>query len=36
MVQACVRILANARDGRDPMAGVEPVRFSVVTRENLP
>ena len=36
VVHACVRILSNARDGRDPMAGVEPVRFSIVMRENLP
>ena len=36
MVHAAVAILANARDGRDPMAGVEPVRFSIVMRENLP
>jgi hypothetical protein len=36
MVQACARILSNARDGRDPMAGVAPLRFSIVTRESLP
>jgi LacI family transcriptional regulator len=36
MVHAAVSMLANARDGRDPSAGVEPVRFSVVMRENLP
>lgn len=36
MVQAAVRLFANARDGRDPMDGVEPVRFSIVMRENLP
>ncbi len=36
VVHAAVRILANARDGCDPMAGVEAVRFSIVMRENLP
>lgn len=36
VVHAAVRILANVRDGCDPMAGVEAVRFSIVMRENLP
>lgn len=36
MVHATVRILLNSRDARDPMAGVEALRFSIVTRENLP
>lgn len=35
-VIACARIFANLRDGRDTHAGVEPVRISVVMRENLP
>jgi LacI family transcriptional regulator len=30
------RIFANLRDGRDVMSGVEPLRISVVMRENLP
>jgi LacI family transcriptional regulator len=36
MVLNCARIFANLRDGRDAMTGVEPVRISVVMRENLP
>jgi LacI family transcriptional regulator len=36
MVLNCARIFANLRDGRDVMSGVEPVRISVVMRENLP
>ena len=36
MVHAAVRLFANARDGRDPMDGIEPVRFAIVMRENLP
>jgi LacI family transcriptional regulator len=35
-VISCARIFANLRDGRDAHAGVEPVRISVVMRENLP
>jgi LacI family transcriptional regulator len=31
-----VRIFTNLRDGRGATAGVEPVRISVVLRENLP
>ena len=31
-----VRIFTNLRDGRSANAGVEPVRISVVLRENLP
>lgn len=36
MMLDCVRILTNLRDGRGAQAGVEPVRFSLVLRENLP
>jgi LacI family transcriptional regulator len=36
MILDCVRILTNLRDGRAAQAGVEPVRFSLVLRENLP
>jgi len=32
----CVRIFANLRDGRSPMAGVDPMPISIVLRENLP
>ena len=35
-VMNCVRIFANLRDGRDVMTGVEPVRISIVLRDNLP
>ena len=31
-----VRIFANARDGREPSAGVEPMQISIVLSENLP
>jgi hypothetical protein len=31
-----VRIFSNLRDGRSPLLGLEPVRISVVLRENLP
>jgi LacI family transcriptional regulator len=31
-----VRIFANARDGREPNAGVEPMQISIVLSENLP
>jgi len=36
MLLNCVRIFANLRDGRSATAGVEPVRISIVLRENLP
>jgi LacI family transcriptional regulator len=36
MVMNAARIFANLRDGRDVMSGVEPLRISVVMRENLP
>ncbi len=36
MVLNCVRIFTNLRDGRSAAAGVEPVRISIVLRENLP
>jgi LacI family transcriptional regulator len=36
MVANCARIFANLRDRRDAQSGVEPVRISVVMRENLP
>lgn len=36
VVGNAVRIFANLRDGRDPMAGVETLRLSIVLRENLP
>jgi LacI family transcriptional regulator len=36
MVSNCVRIFTNLRDGRPPMTGVEPIRISVIFRENLP
>jgi LacI family transcriptional regulator len=32
----CVRIVANLRDGREPMSGVEATRSQVIFRENLP
>lgn len=31
-----VRIFANLREGRDAMAGVEPMQISIVLNENLP
>jgi LacI family transcriptional regulator len=31
-----VRIFTNLRDGRNTKAGIEPVRISIVLRENLP
>jgi LacI family transcriptional regulator len=31
-----VRIFVNLRDGRDVMGGVDPLRMSIVLRENLP
>ena len=36
MVMNCARIFANLRDGNEVMSGVEPVRISIVMRENLP
>ena len=36
MVLNCVRIFTNLRDGRSATSGVEPVRISIVLRENLP
>jgi LacI family transcriptional regulator len=36
MLQNCVRIFTNLRDGRSATSGVEPVRISIVLRENLP
>ncbi|MGE0313995.1 MAG: LacI family DNA-binding transcriptional regulator [Lautropia sp.] len=36
MLLSCVRIFCNLRDGRGATAGVEPIRISVVLRENLP
>jgi LacI family transcriptional regulator, galactose operon repressor len=36
MVTNSARIFANLRDGTDAMSGVEPVRISVILRENLP
>ena len=36
MMLNSVRIFTNLRDGRGATAGVEPVRISIVLRENLP
>ena len=36
VITNCVRIFANLRDKRPVLAGVEPVRMSIVLRENLP
>ena len=36
MVLNCVRIFTNLRERKDALAGVEPVRISIVLRENLP
>lgn len=36
MVQNCVRIFTNLREGRSATSGVEPLRISIVLRENLP
>jgi LacI family transcriptional regulator len=36
MLSSCVRIFTNLRDGRNATSGVEPVRISIVLRENLP
>ncbi|HSV18357.1 MAG TPA: LacI family DNA-binding transcriptional regulator [Casimicrobiaceae bacterium] len=35
-VMNCVHIFVNLRDRRDVLAGVEPVRISIVLRDNLP
>jgi LacI family transcriptional regulator len=35
MTLNCVRIFANLRDGRDAMAGIEPIQISLFVRENL-
>jgi LacI family transcriptional regulator len=31
-----IRIFANLREGRGPLAGIEPVRIGVILKENLP
>jgi LacI family transcriptional regulator len=36
MVSNCVRIFTNLRDRRPALAGVEPIRISIIFRENLP
>ncbi len=36
MIVNTVRIFTNLRDGRSATAGVEPMRISIVLRENLP
>lgn len=36
MILNCVQIFANLRDGRGATSGVEPMRISIVLRENLP
>jgi LacI family transcriptional regulator len=36
VITNCVRIFANLRDKRPALAGVDPVRMSIVLRENLP
>jgi LacI family transcriptional regulator len=36
MLLNCVRIFTNLREGRSATSGVEPVRISIVLRENLP
>ncbi|MGB3741491.1 MAG: LacI family DNA-binding transcriptional regulator [Castellaniella sp.] len=35
-ILSAVRIFANTRAGREPMAGIEPMQISVVFSENLP
>ncbi|WP_424264939.1 LacI family DNA-binding transcriptional regulator [Castellaniella sp.] len=35
-ILSTVRIFANVRAGREPMAGIEPMQISVVFSENLP
>jgi len=36
VIMNCVQIFTNLRDRKDPLAGVEANRISVVVRENLP
>lgn len=36
VITNCVRIFDNLRANRAPLAGVEPVRMSIIMRENLP
>jgi LacI family transcriptional regulator len=36
MIASCVRIFTNLRERRHALVGVEPVRISLVLRENLP
>lgn len=36
MVNNCLRIFRNVRNGKETLDGVKPVRFSIVLRENLP
>lgn len=36
MMLNCVRIFTNLREGRDAMAGIEPIQISLFARENLP
>jgi LacI family transcriptional regulator len=36
LVHNSVRVFSNLRDGQPPLTGVEPVRISIVLRENLP
>lgn len=35
-VMNCVRTLANLRDGKKPHEGIEPLRITLIVRENLP
>jgi len=35
-IMNCVRIFANLREGKAPLAGIEAVRVGVIVRENLP
>lgn len=36
VVHNCVRIFTNLRDGKEAPAGVDPLRISIVVRQNLP
>ena len=36
VIMNCVQIFSNLRERKDPLAGVEANRISVVLRENLP
>ena len=36
MVLNCVRIFTNLRENKAALAGIEPLRISLVVRENLP